>query len=312
MFAFCASTETAKDQHQFVKSCTLGESSVSGGEIVLSCLYPSEYSPCSATDASTRADSQQDAGSSPDSTRGEAPKVVLDRKFVDSLKRLAEATAEVMPKGQFKGELARLLAPFVEEVAETYRCSEEDAIRAITGVLNHHGEAEGLRVEGPRKTHQGRPAVDGDDEKPEEEEDKKVDATSSANMVALEKSLRMKKLRRFMASSGFSGVNTPKNSAKGVLGRHFWYPLHAAVKANDLEVVEALLWAGSDPTTRDSQRLTPLELCYRLNRSGSHKAVLDALALAMATTPRPSAPPVRLVATTSTISATTSSSRGGA
>jgi len=218
--------------------------------------------------------------------------VVLGDAIVVKLRELAAAVARVTPKEQLKAELAKLMAPFVRQVLDTYQCSEWDAVMAISAVLCHSGltETEALHVEGPR-THRDRPGANGD--VVETQSEAHVDETEVEQKddeeqegLEIERATRMAKLRPFMAVTKFKSVNIPKASGSGLLGKHIWYPLHAAVKANDIEVVEALLWARADPTMRDSQRLTPLEFGYRLNRSGSHRGVLDALALAMVATPR--------------------------
>lgn len=54
-------------------------------------------------------------------------------------------------------------------------------------------------------------------------------------------------------------------------------PLHLAVQSNDAETVALLLKASADRNLTSSKRETPMQLALRLNKAGSHKAVLDAL-----------------------------------
>lgn len=49
------------------------------------------------------------------------------------------------------------------------------------------------------------------------------------------------------------------------------------VKACDAEIVELLVWAGADRSKRDAQQATALELARRLDRRGSHAAIISAL-----------------------------------
>mmetsp|Transcript_16678 Transcript_16678/g.42416 ORF Transcript_16678/g.42416 Transcript_16678/m.42416 type:complete len:328 (+) Transcript_16678:55-1038(+) len=255
---------------------------------------PSECSSFSPIDALASPESlrEETPASSPCTIRSEGRKVVLCDSIVKSLNQLADAVARATPRDQLNAELATLVAPFVQQVANTHRCSEREAIRAINCLLIDSGfmEVEFVRQrsDGP-VMHQARPAAGDDvvDNFSEEEEDEEVEVLAES-----ERSMRMQRLRCFLASNGFRSVNAPKSAGIGPLGRHLTYPLHAAVKANDCRIVEALLWAGSDPTKRDSQRLTPLEYGYRLNRSGSHGAVVDTLAQAMATPRRLPAPVV--------------------
>lgn len=94
-----------------------------------------------------------------------------------------------------------------------------------------------------------------------------------------DRTARMHKLRYFLAPSGFRGVNSRKSTGTvAMLSRSFTYPLHAAVRAGDAEAVSALLWAGAERTTRDSQKRTPLQLALKLNRRGAaHASVIELL-----------------------------------
>mmetsp|Transcript_12429 Transcript_12429/g.35558 ORF Transcript_12429/g.35558 Transcript_12429/m.35558 type:complete len:258 (-) Transcript_12429:192-965(-) len=101
----------------------------------------------------------------------------------------------------------------------------------------------------------------------------------------IDRATRVQKLRCFLATHGFRGVNEPKKTGVAVVSRSFTYPLHAAVRANDLEAVHALLWAGGDRTKVDSQQNTPLTLALKLDRNGSHNEAIHVLS-SYAKTPR--------------------------
>jgi len=88
---------------------------------------------------------------------------------------------------------------------------------------------------------------------------------------------RLYKLRQFLAANGFAGVSAKKLGPFWGLSRSFAYPLHAAVRTNDSEAVEVLLWAGSDRLKEDSQRLTALKLAHKLNMGGSHSRAIKLL-----------------------------------
>lgn len=68
-------------------------------------------------------------------------------------------------------------------------------------------------------------------------------------------SRKQAKLRAFLSSSGFKSVNEKKKT--GFFSTGFTYPLHVAAEKNDAKAVEALLWAGADPTRRNSKGSTP-------------------------------------------------------
>uniref|UniRef100_A0A7S3U4R3 Ankyrin repeat domain-containing protein n=1 Tax=Strombidinopsis acuminata TaxID=141414 RepID=A0A7S3U4R3_9SPIT len=89
---------------------------------------------------------------------------------------------------------------------------------------------------------------------------------------------RHHKLRSFLASGGFrEGVNGRKPIRNGVLSRGYLYPLHAAVRANDADAIEVLLWAGADRAIVDSDGLTPLALAQRIDKGNSHQNALICL-----------------------------------
>jgi len=91
-----------------------------------------------------------------------------------------------------------------------------------------------------------------------------------------EKEEKQAKLHGFLTSVGFKAVNEVKKKS-GIVSSGITYPLHAAVKTNNLEAVELLLWAGADKAQKDSSKLTPPALAKKLNNKDSHKAVLTAL-----------------------------------
>jgi hypothetical protein len=55
------------------------------------------------------------------------------------------------------------------------------------------------------------------------------------------------------------------------------YPLHVAVTANDVELIQRLLRAGADPFQCDSSGRTPLDLAQRENKKSSHRQAIEVL-----------------------------------
>lgn len=101
-----------------------------------------------------------------------------------------------------------------------------------------------------------------------------VSRARTSSELEREQATRVQKLRRFLAGSGFRAVNEQKKKGFSILSRSF-YPLHVAVRANDAELVAALLWAGADPLRLDSEQCTALALAQKLNRGGSHSKVVE-------------------------------------
>merc|ERR1719203_434308 len=55
------------------------------------------------------------------------------------------------------------------------------------------------------------------------------------------------------------------------------YPLHVAVRANNVELIQRLLRAGADPFQCDSSGRTPLDLAQKLNSRNSHRKAMEVL-----------------------------------
>jgi len=85
-----------------------------------------------------------------------------------------------------------------------------------------------------------------------------------------------RRLSEFLANSGFKDVEQRKSKA-GWFSFSYHYPLHAAVEANDSGLVQALLRKVNKTDVRDSNGLTPKELAIKLDKDGSHTAVINAL-----------------------------------
>jgi len=94
------------------------------------------------------------------------------------------------------------------------------------------------------------------------------------------------KMYAFLAVEKFECVNARRDVARRL--RRFDFPLHAAVKRNDAEIVRLLLAAGAYTFLQDSQDQTPLNLAQKLNREGSHDAVLLAFGCVPPCTTMPS------------------------
>ncbi|CAJ1438119.1 unnamed protein product [Effrenium voratum] len=84
-----------------------------------------------------------------------------------------------------------------------------------------------------------------------------------------------KRLLTFLAEHHFTGVNNPRST---VLGFYKEYPLHAAVRCLDAELVKMLLRNGADPSVRDGSRMTPWQRAWSQAKKGSEGAC-DVLAV---------------------------------
>jgi len=80
------------------------------------------------------------------------------------------------------------------------------------------------------------------------------------------------RVQSFLASRGFASVTSGRRRLLKTS-----YPLHAAVAANDSDLVRLLLRAGADPSRKSSSGVTPRQLAQKSCRRGSHAEVLLAL-----------------------------------
>lgn len=77
----------------------------------------------------------------------------------------------------------------------------------------------------------------------------------------------------FLKARGFKNLRTPRKAFCGAS----IYPLHLAVEENKEDTVRALLRRGADKTQKNSSKLSPLELAQKLNKNGSHDAIVKLL-----------------------------------
>jgi len=80
------------------------------------------------------------------------------------------------------------------------------------------------------------------------------------------------KVAAFLKAKGFSSVTASRRKMLKTS-----YPLHVAVADKDAEMVELLLEAGADPAQKNSSSATPEQQALKLNKNGSHDAVLAKL-----------------------------------
>eukprot|EP00747_Dinoflagellata_sp_TGD_P181284 gnl/TRDRNA2_/TRDRNA2_35074_c0_seq1.p1 gnl/TRDRNA2_/TRDRNA2_35074_c0~~gnl/TRDRNA2_/TRDRNA2_35074_c0_seq1.p1 ORF type:complete len:279 (+),score=79.17 gnl/TRDRNA2_/TRDRNA2_35074_c0_seq1:43-837(+) len=79
-------------------------------------------------------------------------------------------------------------------------------------------------------------------------------------------------VEHFLKANGFEDVSVKRRQMLNTA-----YALHAAVKENNAEMIGLLLWAGADPSKKNSAGQTPRDMAEKKNKHGSHEAVLKAL-----------------------------------
>jgi hypothetical protein len=89
---------------------------------------------------------------------------------------------------------------------------------------------------------------------------------------AEQRELARQSVKPFLEQNGFASVKSARRRLMSSC-----YPLHVAVTANDVELIQRLLRAGADPFQCDSSGRTPLELAQRENRKSSHRKAMEVL-----------------------------------
>jgi hypothetical protein len=111
----------------------------------------------------------------------------------------------------------------------------------------------------------------------DDSEESLVDAVQSIAEELVNDQVRRQKIDSFMDEQKFKAGDVNQRKQKRAMSLRYACPLHAAVQANDLEAVEALLQSGADPRAEDSEGKTPVALAHTLNRDMSHKGIINAL-----------------------------------
>merc|ERR1712032_1179094 len=110
---------------------------------------------------------------------------------------------------------------------------------------------------------------------------RKADEAEAARLaeearIRNEKELReaQEQVNKFCKAKGFANMNAPKKKMFG--GKKF--PLHTAVKNEDLGMVKSLIKCGANKDAKDSMGQTAQALAKKNDKNGSMAEILAALA----------------------------------
>jgi len=91
----------------------------------------------------------------------------------------------------------------------------------------------------------------------EREADQRINAEQAAAERGARRVERFRKVNEFLKMHGFKGdVNSKKSYS---MFKKYKYPLHVAVKEQDVEMVQLLLLEGADQSMKNSSGYTPAE-----------------------------------------------------
>jgi len=146
-----------------------------------------------------------------------------------------------------------------ERAEEQFRLERERAVEAQM-------EEQRLRENAELAEREAAESVAGAEATRRAEDERKRAAEEQARKEAQEK------VDLFLKAKGFKTMSMPRTSCFTAS-----YPLHVAVQENNAGLVSALLLSGADKKVKNSTGKTPLEAAEKLNKKGSHAAVMSAL-----------------------------------
>lgn len=188
-------------------------------------------------------------------------------KAEEALRRLEQRKAQEEAERQRLHEEMRRLD---EEAQERQRQQDQTRLEEDFRLVK---EAERLRAEEEEREAEQRRKV----EEEEKEKEQARLAQEQREKREKEQAELQSKLTEYLQTWGFKGLNEPKKVKTGFLSSGFSYPLHLAVKANDVPTVEFLLKVGASRELQDSSKLKPVGLARKLDKNGSHKQVIALL-----------------------------------
>lgn len=208
----------------------------------------------------------------PEEREADTVKVSLDEPLCEELGKVPEvASSKCLKLGDdaWTGEVVVL--------HEVDKAQELVRLLQLREEMRKRDVVQALPVEGVVQP----PSLDAEKQRAKHEElrqrflEEQEEQSRRAHLLAEEGS-KHEQLKRWLSKNGFAGVNQRRKKA-GLLTSHSSYPLHVAVKANDVTVLRLLLWGGAGTCVIDSSDFTPLELAQKLDRNGSHRQVINAL-----------------------------------
>lgn len=177
----------------------------------------------------------------------EAAEALRKAQEEEEARRRAEAAAAAAAAAAAEEERLRREA----EEAEHRRREEEERLRQLAEAEEARKREEAARLQEQRRREEAARA--------EQERLKKQAAVRE-------------KVEAWLKKNGFAGVAEKK---KGLFSSS--YPLHAAVKSNDAEMVSMLVSMRADPQAKNSSGQTALQLAQKSDKNGSYSDVMRAL-----------------------------------
>lgn len=178
----------------------------------------------------------------------EAAEALRKAQEEEEARRRAEAAAAAAAAAAAEEERRRREA----EEAEQRRREEEERLRQLAEAEEARKRDEAARLEEQRRKEEA--------------------ARAEQECLKKQQAAVREKVEAWLKKNGFAGVVEKK---KGLFSSS--YPLHAAVKSNDAEMVSMLVSMRADPQAKNSSGQTALQLAQKSDKNGSYSDVMRAL-----------------------------------
>lgn len=199
----------------------------------------------------------------------------VQEEFLREQKEIAEQLAK--PDVQPVSGKAKLEVTFMSQEATAETQPQMPVDEEVEKAAQEEREREARRIARQKSREQQRLAEEAALEAALESAEQEVSAEESGDAVGPMETAKSFADRATVADwlkrRGFSTVLSRRRSL--VFGSTF--PLHAAVKENDAEMIRLLVQAGADPALKNSSGQTPLRLAQKCDKKGSHFAALQVL-----------------------------------
>lgn len=194
----------------------------------------------------------------------QVPKTIDDAKVQQRLAQ-TKAKKEAEERRQAEEEETRRRRK-EQEAAETHRRKEEAAAAVAAAAAAAAAAEERQRQERQR-------AAEEDAKKAAEAALMARKAEEERKHAEEELRVMQEKVDAWCKSNGYENMNVQKQTFK----RATKFPLHTAVKHQNVEMVEFLVKCGADKEAKDSKGQRPADLATKMNKNGSHEQILATL-----------------------------------
>lgn len=167
-----------------------------------------------------------------------------------------------------------------EEELQQLMAEEEEREREEERIRREREEEVARVAEEERRREEASRALELEQQRREQEKEfrrKEAERLEQEQQQERQAQERKETVKCFCQRHGFASATESRRGGCGVLGSSVKYPLHQAAELADSRIVEMLLKEGASPMMKNGSRQTTAQVAQKMNKSGSHDAVLQAL-----------------------------------